>query len=134
MSQTINGNGNIPLWMTNTVRPIDSFESEIVQKIGPNPHYPGPIHNIGGLHLKSYCRIPGVQPFVQSIIRPNVCIPHCLTNHCFEYGTTTRFPSKCECGEKYDCRTYGRCYTNTTSTNCPLTCGTCNHNSNVINY
>jgi hypothetical protein len=147
------------------VQSIDSFESEIGNKIGPYPHYPGPIHNIGGLHVGSHCRIPGVQPFMQSILRPQTCIPYCLTKHCYEYGNT-RFPPNCECNDKYDCRAYGKCYHNSrcklkesfndscqpyeTSTqeackmagwtnlscggNCSPTCGTCNHNSNVINY
>lgn len=137
MSQTINGNNNstIPMWMVNIVRPFDSFESEIVSKIGPYPHYPGPIHNIGGLHNGSNCRIPGIQPFVQSIIRPQVCIPHCLTKHCFEFGATTRFPATCECNEKYDCRPFNKCYQSKCSQgNCPSSCSGCNHNSNVINY
>lgn len=166
MSQTINFNGQgvptgsinggslpvatIPQWMTNIVSPSDSFESEIGAKIGSYPHYPGPIRNVGGLHLGSHCRIPGVQPFVQSILRPNTCVPHCLTQHCYEYGNT-RFPPKCECDDKYDCRSYEKCYSSpkcgsvgsetykTTGWsksschgNCSSTCGTCNHNSNVI--
>lgn len=100
MSQTINGNNNIPLWMSNTVQLVDSFESEIIEKNGPNPHYPGPIHNIGGLHTNSHCRIPGIQPFLQPIIQTNVYIPPRITatNHCFQYGTTTHFPLKCRCG------------------------------------
>lgn len=168
MSQTINGNmpvaATMPSWMVNIVHPSDSFESEIKNKLSLYPHYPGPIHNLGGLHIGSHCRIPGVQPFVQSILRPKTCIPHCLTQHCFEYGNT-RFPPSCECNDKYDCKSYGKCYHNSkcklketfgcdvgvlTSTqqscrmagwsksscggNCSPTCGTCNHNSNVINY
>lgn len=187
MYQTINGNvpvASIPPWMTNIVNPVDSFESEIENKLGPYPHYPGPIHNLGGLHIHlpegqvmktdfvghsigSHCRIPGIQPFVQSILRPQTCMPHCLTKHCYEYGNT-RFPPNCECDDKYDCRSYGKCNNNSrcklkesfsgcqptgcreTSTqeacrmagwvksscggNCSPTCGTCNHNSNVINY
>jgi hypothetical protein len=170
MSQTINGNvpvASIPPWMMNIVHPVDSFGSEIGNKLGPYPHYPGPIHNLGGLHIGSHCRIPGVQPFVQSILRPQTCMPHCLTKHCYEYGNT-RFPPNCECNDKYDCRSYGKCNNdsrcklkesfggcqpsgcNETSTqeacrmagwaksscggNCSPTCGTCNHNSNVINY
>lgn len=163
MSQTINGNvpiASIPPWMMNIVlpyghatshdqrswdivHPSDSFESEIVNKLGPYPHYPGPIHNLGGLHIGSHCRIPGVQPFVQSILRPQTCIPHCLTKHCYEYGNT-RFPPNCECNDKYDCRSYGKCYSDSscgarikaggTGGNCSPTCGTCNHNSSVINY
>ena len=170
MSQTINGS-SIPTWMANIVHPVNSFESEINNKIGVNPHYPGPIHNIGGLHLGSNCRIPGVQPFVQSIVRPTTCIPHCLTKQCFEYGNT-RFPPTCGCGDKYDCRTYNSCQMAGTTlgyklrsptksdvgttlgyklrsptksdvvwakgscgrNNCSSTCGSCNHNSNVIFY
>lgn len=161
---------SIPVWMSNIVNPSDLFESEIGNKIGPNPHYPGPIHNIGGLHVGSHCRIPGVQPFAQSILRPKTCMSHCLTQHCYEYGNT-RFPPTCECNDKYDCRshcnttlttvegfhpsdcrTYNKCYpkkcgSNTAQTckmsgwsssscdgNCSPTCGTCNHNSNVIFY
>lgn len=115
------------------------MECAINSKIGPFPHYPGPIANIGGLRLNiaegqstlPACRIPGVQPFVQTVLRPTTCKPNCLTNHCFEYGNT-RFPPTCECDEKYDCRnSFGgsRC-----SSNCQHTCGTCNHNSNVIYY
>jgi hypothetical protein len=140
MSQTINDSG-IPTWMVNIVRPVNSFESEISNKIGPYPHYPGPIHNIGGLRTSvSHCRIPGVQPFVQSILRPTTCIPHCLTKHCFEYGNT-RFAPTCGCGDKYDCRAYnkvGNCQMagwtkgSCDNNNCSSTCGSCNHNSNVI--
>lgn len=106
MSQTINMNNNItsiPIWMSNIVHPINSFELEIANKISPYPHYAGPIHNFGGLHIGSYCRIPGVQPFKQQILRPKVCIPHYLTKHCYEYGNT-RFPPTCNCNEKYGCR------------------------------
>lgn len=154
MSQTINGNmqtSSIPPWMMNIVQPSDSFESEIANKIGPSPHYPGPIHNIGGLRVGSHCRIPGVQPpFVQSILRPKTCLPHCLTKHCYEYGNT-RFPPSCECDEKYNCRSFGRCYQQPakcgqsstlesckmagwSNSSCTATCGSCNHNSNVIYY
>lgn len=151
MSQT-NGNGqmavaSIPPWMWNIIHPSNSFESEIGNKIGPNPHYPGPIHNLGGLHMGSHCRIPGVQPFVQSILRPTQSTSHCLTKHCYEYGNT-RFPPTCECNEKYDCKSYNKCGCNSTQKscnmagwsasscggNCSTTCGTCNHNSNVVNY
>jgi hypothetical protein len=117
------------------------FESSIANKIGHMPHYPGPISNFGGLRAaaqQSWCRIPGVQPFTQTILRPNVCKPNCLTNHCFEYGNT-RFPPTCECGEKYDCdcKSYSTCVKsgwskNSCGSNCSHTCGTCNHNSNVI--
>jgi hypothetical protein len=133
MSQTINGNGPItfvPPWMVNIVHPNDSFESEIKGKLGPYPHYPGPIHNLGGLYMGSHCRIPGVQPLAQAFLRPQTCVPNCLTKHCYEYGNT-RFPPKCECGDKYDCRSYGKCHQ---GSNCLSTCGGCNHNSNVINY
>jgi hypothetical protein len=177
MSQTIIGSkpmsNIIPPWMINIIHPSDSFESEIVNKIGPYPHYPGPIHNIGGLHTNwpegpingayapytgSHCRIPGVQPFVQSILRPKTCVPHCLTQHCYEYGNT-RFPPNCKCNDKYDCRSYGKCHhysrcklkeafgcstqdscrmagwtKSSCGGNCSPTCGSCNHNSNVINY
>lgn len=126
MSQIIkNGPLIVPPWMQNIIS--DSFESEIRNKIGSLPHYPKPIHNIGGLHVNSHCRIPGVQPFTQLSIQ-KTCTPNCLTNYCFEYGNT-RFPPSCECGEKYDCRTYGKCCSRS---NCNATCGSCNHNSNVI--
>ena len=150
-SNAINGGNaqplvSLPSWMANMVHPVDYFDSEINNKIGPQPHYPGPIHNIGGLHLGSNCRIPGVQPFVQSILRPKTRMSHCLTQHCFEYGNT-RFPPNCECGDKYSCKeqckTFNKCGYNTSickmagwgsSGNCAPTCGTCNHNSNVINH
>jgi hypothetical protein len=121
-------------WMKNVVRPIDSFELEIGNKISPYPHYPGPIHNIGGLHLGSHCRIPGVQPLTQTILH-HYTSPQArssLTQYCFDYGNT-RFPPKCNCDEKYDCNCQGRrCGTRTG--NCSSTCGSCNHNSNVIFY
>ena len=109
----------LPQWMNNTVHPSASFEAEIQNKINPFPHYPGPIHNIGGLYLDSTCRVPGVQPLKQIFLRPKTCVPHCLTNLCFEYGNA-RFPPKCECDECYACKSF-------TKTNC-------NHNSNVIHY
>jgi hypothetical protein len=117
----------LPYWMKNVVRPIDSFELEISNKISPYPHYPGPIHNIGGLHLGSHCRIPGVQPLTQTIFHHYKASPTCLTQYCFDYGNT-RFPPKCKCDEKYDCRS--QC--SNQNGNCSLTCGSCNHNSNVI--
>jgi hypothetical protein len=101
MSQTINY--NVPI-----VNLSDSFESEIRNKISSFPNYPGPIHNIGGLYVGSNCRIPGVQPIIQPILRPNICIPHCLTKQCYEYGNT-RFPPYCECDEKTYCKAYQRC-------------------------
>ena len=127
MSQTINIQENLPLWMINTVRPNNSFELEIQNKISPFPHYPGPIHSLGGLlipgptlgrpELGQHCRVPGVQPLTQTILRPKTCIPHCLTTFCFDYGNTTRFPPSCECNDiKRNCRPYTKC----------------NHNSNVI--
>ena len=136
MSQAINLGQTMSPWMANIVQPSDYFESEIGNKIGPYPHYAGPVHNIGGLHIGSHCRIPGVQPFVQSILRPKTCVPHCLTQHCYEYGNT-RFPPKCECDDKYDCRSYSSCKMagwskGSCGGNCSSTCGTCNHNSNVI--
>lgn len=148
MSQTTNlNNGQSPQqapmsrWLLNIVQPRDSFELEIANKISPSPHYPGPIHNIGGLHHQNHCRIPGFQPLVQPILRPKTCVPHCLTQHCFEYGNT-RFPPTCECGDKYSCRSYDKCYNSCCmagwgkdscrGSNCSPNCGTCNHNSNVI--
>jgi hypothetical protein len=125
-------------WMKNVVCPIDSFELEIANKISPHPHYPGPIHNIGGPRLGSCCRIPGVQPLTQTILH-HYTSPQTssLTQYCFDYGNT-RFPPKCNCDEKYDCN----CHTRSTrgrrcasqTGNCSSTCGSCNHNSNVIFY
>lgn len=125
-----NGLKNTPLWLDKMVQSYDSFEYEIGNKISSLTHYPGPIRNIGGLKVETQCRIPGIQPLTQTILRPATCIPHCLTQHCFEYGNT-RFPPKCECGDRYDCRSFSKCYSNS---NCAPTCGTCNHNSNVIFY
>lgn len=141
-------NLTLPYWMKNVVRPLNSFEFEINHKISPYPHYPGPIHNIGGLYYGNSCRIPGVQPFLQTILQPNKCFSHQTTNFCFEYGNA-KFPPKCKCNEKYYCSTktcelstFGesrhdrgveltRCCNNG---NCSSTCGSCNHNSNVIFY
>ncbi|AHL67547.1 hypothetical protein DH26_gp052 [Chloriridovirus anopheles1] len=114
------------------------FESSIANKIGHMPHYPGPISNFGGLRdtQQSWCRIPGVQPFTQTITTKWLKQPNCskrLTNHCFEYGNT-RFPPTCECDEKYDCSTCVKSGWSKKScgSNCSHTCSTCNHNSNVI--
>lgn len=118
MSQAINSppEEQFPPWMMNMVRPSNSFEFEIQNKISSFPHYPGPIHSIGGLRVGKYCRVPGVQPLAQTILRPKTCIPHCLTNLCYEYGNT-KFPPSCECDDtKNHCRPYTKC----------------NHNSNVI--
>lgn len=111
----------LPYWMKNIIHPIDSFELEISNKISPYPHYPGPIHTIGGLHLGSHCRIPGVQPLVETIFHHYTSGYKPTSQYCFDYGNA-RFPPKCNCDEKYDCR----------FRNCSLTCGSCNHNSNVI--
>jgi len=130
MSQTITSN-ILPIWMKHMLHPSNgSFEKQIFNKIDHKPHYPGPIHNIGGLYVGSHCRIPGVQPLIQPILRPKTCVPHCLTKYCFEYGNT-HFPPQCGCDEKHDCRSYQRC---DGKSNCSLNCGRCNHNSNVIYF
>jgi len=173
MSLTINSseNSGLPIWMTNIIHPTMSindlnrnglFEPQILNKINHLPHYPGPIQNIGGLYIGSHCRIPGVNPLIQPILRPKTCIPHCLTRQCFEYGNT-HFPPQCECDEKSDCRSYPcplggkvRVEALPQPYPCPLggkvrvealpqpytccgqgrkcspNCGRCNHNSNVI--
>ena len=112
-----------PCWM----HIMSPFELEIKEKIGPNPHYPTAIQNIGG--MRNNRRVPGVQPLTQPILpvkRPKGAVDSSafprLTNYCFEYGNT-RFPPKCHCDEKYGCRH-----------TCCSTCGSCNHNSNVIFY
>jgi hypothetical protein len=146
MSGTTTNNKPIPQWMMNIIHPSDSFESEIANKISYYPHYAKPVYNIGGLHVGSYCRIPGIQPFSQPILRPKTCIPHCLTNHCFEYGNT-RFPPYCDCNERHDCKSYRKCNRTTLESckmagwsdsscegNCLPTCSSCNHNFNVIYY
>lgn len=115
MSQT-----TTPSWMTNIYS--DSFEAEIGNKIGSKPHYPGPVLNIGGLRVGSQCRIPGIQPFEQTILRPNTCVPQRLTDHCFNYGVTTRFPPRCNF-----CTING--WSNSSCCSCY-----CNPNSNVIPY
>jgi hypothetical protein len=107
---------NLPPWMTNMVHPSNTFELEIQNKISPFPHYPGPIHSIGGLRVGSQCRVPGVQPLVQTFLRPKTCAPRCLTNFCYQYGNT-RFPRSCACD---DPKSHCHKYTN------------CNHNENVI--
>jgi hypothetical protein len=148
MSQaTVLNNGSLPQqstndkWLIAMIQPQTSFDLEIANKLSPFPHYPGPIRAIGGLYHGPNCRIPGFQPLIQPILRPKTRVPNCLTSHCYEYGNT-RFPPMCECGDKYDCRSYGKCYNNSCvvagwnrescSGNCSPTCGTCNHNSNVI--
>jgi hypothetical protein len=95
-----------------SINPDKFFESAIWDKMGPNIHYPKPIA----------CPIFLVYNSTRACSSGQT-----LTNHCFEYGNT-RFPY-CNCHQKYDCR----CQHNGCQ-NCSLTCGTCNHNSNVIFY
>lgn len=109
-----------------------AFESAILNKIGPNIHYPRPIYNIGC----PYKKIPGFQPLKQTFFMVNNCKEKaCLTNHCFEYGNA-KFPPYCKCYQKYSCKEgCSSCKEGCSrSSNCSLTCGTCNHNSNVIFY
>ena len=124
----------LPHWMRQMIHPpSDSFELEISRKISPYLHYPGPIHNIGGIRVGSNCRVPGVQPVTQTIVHRfgHATTPRCLARYCFDYGNA-RFPPKCECNQKYDCSKPVSC--SFTNENCPLTCASCNHNSNVIFY
>lgn len=101
-----------------------AIEPAILNKISPNIHYPRPVYNIGC----PYKKIPGFQPLKQTFFMINNCKEPCLTDYCFDYGTA-RFPPYCKCYQKYSCKE--GCKDNS---NCPLTCGTCNHNSNVIFY
>jgi hypothetical protein len=116
-----------------------SFDAQILDKIGPYPHYPGPIANVGGLRVFEQvpisgttngaqplslvgCRVPGLAPFRQIIVKVDGGRCPALSNHCFEYGNA-RFPASCSLNERAGCK-----YCNT----CPSTCGSCNHNANVI--
>ena len=99
-----------------------NFELEIANKISHFPHYPNCVKNLGGLYLNSYCRIPGIQPFKYPMFY-HPTTENCLSSFCFEYGKT-RFPTRCDCNEKYGCF----------KNNCINSCGSCNHNSNVIYF
>jgi hypothetical protein len=123
---------NLPIWLQNQMLVSNpDFTPLILDKLGHLPHYPNPVVNLGGMHPFTdslECRIPGVQPFVQTILRKRCDRPNRHTTNCFEYGNT-RFVAKCECQDRYSCRTSsGNCE------NCPKTCGLCNHNANVIFY
>jgi hypothetical protein len=112
---------NISPWMENILH------NEIWSKINHSPHYPKPIQTLAKSEM--WCRRPGLQPFTQSFLRQTAPRQNHLTNNCFEYGNT-RFPPKCLCDQKYDCK--GQCGTCGSASNCNPTCSTCNHNSNVI--
>jgi len=100
-----------------SINPDKYFESAILDKMGPNIHYPKPIA------CPIFFKLALYDPITSSYNNaPN------LTNQCFEYGNTTRFPPYCNCHQKYSCHQHNSCQ------NCSLTCGTCNHNSNVIFY
>jgi len=130
-SRLVRPEGSHQIHSPMVLRTKESFETEINGKIGPYPHYPKPISILGGLYHGSNCRIPGVQPLIFPVPKGlNQPFLQSLTRHCYEYGNT-RFPPQCECGERYDCRSH---VVGSGCSNCNKTCGTCNHNSNVIFY
>ena len=86
-----------------------SFDAQILDKIGPYPHYPGPIANVGGLRVFEQgaqlvgCRVPGLAPFRQIIVKVDGGRCPALSNHCFEYGNA-RFPASCSLNERAGCK------------------------------
>ena len=70
-----------------------SFDAQILDKIGPYPHYPGPIANVGGLRVFATngaqplplvgCRVPGLAPFRQTIVKVDGGRCPTLSNHLF---------------------------------------------------